>query len=166
MSVFRITRLHIIRWDIILYFLPFIYDSRYRNGRQPSILANFSDDSRKKDSPENNDPSADKKVKDSEKSDNKKEVTSKKLNELLALMSTDLGVIESVVKPRSAAEKMAKQKARSEERVENEPKSANIAEAAKKVANALGGDTKKTESELLSILLKSSDAKGDQNLKY
>lgn len=78
---------------------------------------------------------------------------------------TDISIIQSAIKPRSTAEKKAKQKQRSDESVKEEPKTANIAEAAKKVAEAFGGDTKKTESELLAILLKSTDEKGDQNLK-
>lgn len=129
------------------------------------MLANFSDDTTKKGKPSDEiSTPADKK----EKADDKKDVTSKRLNELLALMTTnsDLKIIKEVIKPRSAAEKKERQKAISVASRSKEPKSENIAEAAKKVAETLGGDAKKTESELLAILLKSGAETGDHNLKY
>lgn len=83
-------------------------------------------------------------------------------------MSTerDLSIVKEVIKPRSAAVKKERQKALSVASDKSEPKSANIAEAARKVAETLGGDVKKTESELLAILLKSGDGTGDHDLKY
>ncbi len=78
---------------------------------------------------------------------------------------TDLSIVKEVIKPRSAAEKKERQKALSAADDKNAPKSANIAEAAKQVAETLGGDTKKTESELLAMLLKSDKEAGDQSLK-
>lgn len=139
-----------------------------RNGKQPSILSNFSDDSSKKDGPTTDKTTTSDK---SEKNDNKKEVTSKRLNDLLAMMSTetDLTIIKSVIKPKAAAVKREQRMAktvRNDEEDQEDSSSDNIAEAAKEVAKTLGGDTKNTESELLSILLKSSEENGDRNLKY
>lgn len=79
---------------------------------------------------------------------------------------TDSNIVKEVIKPRSAAEKKERQKAISVATDNKAPKSENIAEAAKKVAESLGGDTKKTESELLAFLLKGGDQRGDHNLKY
>lgn len=78
---------------------------------------------------------------------------------------TDLNIVKEVIKPRSAAEKKERQKAISVAAENKAPKSENIVEAAKKLAETLGGDIKKTESELLAILLKSGDETGDHNLK-
>lgn len=140
----------------------------HRNGRHPAIIANFSDDSSKKGGPSDKITPVDKKEKQDEAADNKKEVTSKRLNDLLAMMSTDtdLSIVKEVIKPKSAAEKKERQKAISDASMKMTPKSENLAEAAKKVAESFGGDTKKTESELLGILLKSGDETGDHNLKY
>lgn len=83
--------------------------------------------------------------------------------------NTNLGIVKDVIKPRSAAEKKQRQmKARTVDS-EEQPKPENIAEAAKKVAESLDGNrgnTKKIESELLSILMRNSDENGDHNLKY
>ncbi|KAJ6648575.1 28S ribosomal protein S31, mitochondrial [Pseudolycoriella hygida] len=150
MSLFRISRLQILR-----------------NGRQPAILSNYSDDSSKKDKPSEDTVPVVGKEKKAETVDNKKEVASKRLHELIAMMSneSDLSIVKEVIKPRSAAEKKERRKALSSKKEEEkESKTANIADAAKQVAETLGGDTKKTESELLSILLKTDINKGDHNL--
>lgn len=142
-----------------MYLITFVLR---RNGRHPTILAYFSDDASKKGSPPDKKTSVDKKDKQEKATD--QEVKSKRLNELLAKMSTDMdfNIVKEVIKPRSAAEKKERQRAADEKKKQ---KAANIAEAAKEVAETLGGDTKKTESELLSILLKGANAKGEEQLK-
>lgn len=154
----------------IVYSKLYTYDIPHRNGRHPAILANFSSDSSKKDSPENVNSSTEEKAKKAEKPE-KKEVTSKRLNELLAMMTTetDLSVVKDVIKPRSSAEKKERQKEysnKNKKEPDSNKKAQNIAEAAKKVAETLDGDKKKTESELLTAFFKKSDGEGDQNLKY
>lgn len=140
----------------------------HRNSRHPAIFANFSDDSSKKDGPKDEITAADKKEKQDKAADNNKVVTSKRLNDLLALMTTDtnLNIVKEVIKPKSAAEKKERKKALFDATVKVAPESEDIAEAAKKVAESIGGDTKKTESELLEILLKSGNIEGNHNLKY
>lgn len=134
-----------------------------RNGRHPTILANFADDASKKGKSSND--KKEEKAKTADNPDDKKEVTSKRLNDLLAEMSdeSNLKIVKEVIKPRSSAEKKARKQAAVDDKKESKPP--NIAEAAKLVAKTLGGDVKKTESELLSILMKSDHKKGDKDLR-
>lgn len=130
------------------------------------MLVNFSDDASKKDEPSKESDSTDKKQKEKDEAANKKkEVTSTRLNELLAMMTkeSDLSIVRSVVRPRSAAEKKERKIAVSVKE-EKPPKPASIAQAAKEVAKKLGGDADKTESELLGALLKKRSSNLD--LKY
>ncbi|KAG4072675.1 hypothetical protein HA402_004764 [Bradysia odoriphaga] len=147
MSVFRISGLNILR-----------------SGRQPALLANFSDDASKKGEPSKEGDSTDKKGKEEKVVNKKREVTSRRLNELLGLMTRDTNLsIKDVVRPRSAAEKKERQRAVSSASEQNAAKSASIAEAAKEVAKTLGGDIEKTESELLGALLKKKKSNLDLN---
>uniref|UniRef100_A0AAG5DTQ3 Small ribosomal subunit protein mS31 n=1 Tax=Anopheles atroparvus TaxID=41427 RepID=A0AAG5DTQ3_ANOAO len=94
-----------------------------------------------------------------------------RLNELLAMMSTesDLKLVKKVDLPRPKGKKSNEKKADADsdsdsEDEEERPK--DLAQATRKVATALGGDEKKTESELLSKLLgtTSPSGAGENNL--
>ncbi|XP_037025411.1 28S ribosomal protein S31, mitochondrial [Bradysia coprophila] len=148
MSVFRISGLNILR-----------------TGRQPALLVNFSDDASKKDDPSKENDSTDKKGKDEKTANKKREVTSRRINELLGLMTkdTNLSIVKDVIRPRSAAEKKERHKAASSASEQKASKPASIAEAAKEVAKTLGGDIEKTESELLGALLKKQASNLDLN---
>lgn len=93
-------------------------------------------------------------------------MTSSRLNELLAKMTVDtnLSIVKDVVRPRSAAEKKERHKVKANVREEKASKTTSITEAAKEVAKTLGGDTEKTESELLEILQKKKTS--NLNLRY
>lgn len=84
-----------------------------------------------------------------------KEVATKRLNTLLASMSTDsnLSIIKAVVSPPKATSRSYKNKSLKTERTEVEAKPRDLVEATKQVAAELGGDKQQTESELLTKLL-------------
>uniref|UniRef100_A0A182JPY0 Small ribosomal subunit protein mS31 n=1 Tax=Anopheles christyi TaxID=43041 RepID=A0A182JPY0_9DIPT len=92
-----------------------------------------------------------------------------RLNELLAMMNTDseLKLVKKVDLPRPKSKKSKDKKAADSDSDSNdEERPKDLAQATRKVANALGGDTKRTESELLSKLLGTSApaADGESNL--
>lgn len=90
----------------------------------------------------------------------KAEGTQRRLNELLASMSTDsnLGIVKTVVaaKPKSKASKENQQPSKGGR--ETDATEEDIVRAAKEVATEFGGDVKQTESELLAKLLNRGDA--------
>ncbi|EAA00689.4 AGAP011931-PA, partial [Anopheles gambiae str. PEST] len=94
-----------------------------------------------------------------------------RLNELLAMMNTEseLKLVKKVDLPRPKGKKSQDKKASSDsdsdsDAEEERPK--DLAQATRKVATALGGDAKRTESELLSKLLGTAApaADGESNL--
>lgn len=78
-----------------------------------------------------------------------------RLNELLASMSTDstFNLVKTVVAPKP---KPANQKKNANRKDDEPRKSITVEEAAHDVAQTIGGDVQKTESELLAKLLKRS----------
>lgn len=123
------------------------------------------------------------KIKDADKNEAKSKAINR-LNDLLGSMSTkDSGkVLKSKVEidkigiagRRKNVEKEAKNREADTESDSDDEKPNNILDAARKVANKLGGDVKQTESELLSKLLSHSDQisqlsktqKSSMTLKY
>lgn len=77
---------------------------------------------------------------------------------------SNLSIVKDVVRPRSAFEKKERKKSVLPAKEEKPSKPPSITEAAKEVAKKLGGDTEKTESELLGALLKNKPSNLD--LKY
>ncbi|XP_058117286.1 small ribosomal subunit protein mS31 [Anopheles ziemanni] len=92
-----------------------------------------------------------------------------RLNELLAMMSTesDVKLVKKVDLPRPRGKKANEKKkdADSDSDSDEDERPKDLAQATRKVASALGGDEKKTESELLSKLLgTTSPTTGEGNL--
>lgn len=93
----------------------------------------------------------------------------KKLNDLLVSMKTSESVVPIEITPKKLKEKRQKIKAENEKMTEQKDNS-NIQKVAQSVAKVLGGNIKKTESELLMKLLdiksgSSTATGGDGNLK-
>uniref|UniRef100_A0A182PCA0 Small ribosomal subunit protein mS31 n=1 Tax=Anopheles epiroticus TaxID=199890 RepID=A0A182PCA0_9DIPT len=89
-----------------------------------------------------------------------------RLNELLAMMNTEseLKLVKKVDLPRPKAKKSKDKKAAdSDSDSDDEERPKDLAQATRKVATALGGDAKRTESELLSKLLGTSASAGGQS---
>ncbi|XP_053661077.1 28S ribosomal protein S31, mitochondrial [Anopheles marshallii] len=91
-----------------------------------------------------------------------------RLNELLAMMNTEseLKLVKKVDLPRPKSKKSKEKKADSDSDSDDEERPKDLAQATRNVATALGGDAKRTESELLSKLLgtTSASAPGESNL--
>uniref|UniRef100_A0A182WE11 Small ribosomal subunit protein mS31 n=1 Tax=Anopheles minimus TaxID=112268 RepID=A0A182WE11_9DIPT len=92
-----------------------------------------------------------------------------RLNELLAMMNTEeseLKLAKKVDLPRPKSKKPKEKKADSDSDSDDDERPKDLAQATRKVASALGGDAKRTESELLSKLLgtTSPSAAGESNL--
>lgn len=84
-----------------------------------------------------------------------------RLNKLLASMKTDENdiLLKSVEIPKAGGRKKAKSEDQNKvEKIKREQKSKDILEAAKDVANLMGEDKKKIESELLAKLLNHTDS--------
>ncbi|XP_050091281.1 28S ribosomal protein S31, mitochondrial isoform X2 [Anopheles aquasalis] len=98
-----------------------------------------------------------------EEESKKSSVALNRLNELLSMMNTEseLKLVKKVDLPRPKGKKAKERKAAEEESDSDsdaEERPRDLAQATRNVANSLGGDAKKTESELLSKLLGSSAA--------
>uniref|UniRef100_A0A182RVG5 Small ribosomal subunit protein mS31 n=1 Tax=Anopheles funestus TaxID=62324 RepID=A0A182RVG5_ANOFN len=91
-----------------------------------------------------------------------------RLNELLAMMNADseLKLAKKVDLPRPKSKKKKEKKVDSDSDSDEEERPKDLAQATRKVATALGGDAKRTESELLAKLLgtTSGSAAGESNL--
>ncbi|XP_053680177.1 28S ribosomal protein S31, mitochondrial [Anopheles nili] len=88
-----------------------------------------------------------------------------RLNELLAMMNTESEVklAKKVDLPRPKTKKSHEKKAESDSDSDEDERPKDLAQATRKVATALGGDAKRTETELLSKLLGTSTASGGEN---
>ncbi|XP_050067327.1 28S ribosomal protein S31, mitochondrial [Anopheles maculipalpis] len=108
------------------------------------------------------------KAEKSEEEGKKSSAALNRLNELLAMMNTDneLKLVKKVDLPRPKAKKSKDKKASdSDSDSDDDERPKDLAQATRKVATALGGDAKRTESELLSKLLgTTSPAAGESNL--
>uniref|UniRef100_A0A182SMT9 Small ribosomal subunit protein mS31 n=1 Tax=Anopheles maculatus TaxID=74869 RepID=A0A182SMT9_9DIPT len=111
--------------------------------------------------------SAARKTEKSEEEGKKSSAALNRLNELLAMMNTEneLKLVKKVDLPRPKAKKSKDKKADSDSDSDDDERPKDLAQATRKVATALGGDAKRTESELLSKLLgTASPATGESNL--
>uniref|UniRef100_A0A182Y9I1 Small ribosomal subunit protein mS31 n=1 Tax=Anopheles stephensi TaxID=30069 RepID=A0A182Y9I1_ANOST len=103
----------------------------------------------------------------SEEDGKKSSAALNRLNELLAMMNTDneVKLVKKVDLPRPKAKKSKDKKADSDSDSDDDERPKDLAQATRKVATALGGDAKRTESELLSKLLGTTNpAAGESNL--
>ncbi|XP_055531450.1 28S ribosomal protein S31, mitochondrial [Wyeomyia smithii] len=138
----------------------------HSTGARLIINRDFCDDSK------NNDSDNRKKRKSPEKSvsetsEVKSAAATKRLNELLSLMSktNEVQLVKKVQLPKpnnQRREKSVKKRELDSDSESDDDKPADLAKATRAVANALGGDPKQTEAELLAKLLgSSSDGKND-----
>ncbi|XP_049547428.1 28S ribosomal protein S31, mitochondrial [Anopheles darlingi] len=115
------------------------------------------------DKPKKLQTTAQKKASTAEEESKKSSAALNRLNELLSMMNTEseLKLVKKVDLPRPKGKKVKERKAAAEESdsdSDTEERPRDLAQATRNVANSLGGDPKKTESELLSKLLGSAGA--------
>ncbi|XP_035784894.1 28S ribosomal protein S31, mitochondrial-like isoform X2 [Anopheles albimanus] len=155
--------LHIVRGPVLrrLYKLPdvraFLLSSSEFSSDSSSPPGDGNDKAQKSQT------AARKKASTVEEDSKKSSAALNRLNELLSMMNTEseLKLVKKVDLPRPKGKKAKERKAVEEESDSDsdaEERPRDLAQATRNVANSLGGDPKKTESELLSKLLGSSAA--------
>ncbi|XP_053687971.1 28S ribosomal protein S31, mitochondrial [Sabethes cyaneus] len=150
---------------IVRYHLSRLHKN-YAGGTRLIASRDFCDDSKNNAGDKPKEEKSDGKVNDNKSSDAKSATTLKRLNELLALMSptNEVQLVQKVqlAKPAKQRREKAQQPKQGldSDSESDDDKSTNLAEATRAVANAMGGDPKKTEAELLAKLLGSSSDAG------